>query len=46
MNSMALLAESLVEREEYMRKGLERASCFSWARAANETMEVYRSVTS
>jgi len=44
--SMILLAESPEKREEYMRKGLERASCFSWERAARETMEVYRSVVS
>ena len=44
--SMILLAESPGKREEYMRRGLERASCFSWARAAKETMEVYRSVIS
>ncbi len=44
--SMILLAESPDKREEYMRRGLERASCFSWARAARETMEVYRSVIS
>ena len=44
--SMILLAESPGKREEYMRKGLERASCFSWERAARETMEVYRSVVS
>ena len=44
--SMQLLTESPEKREEYMRRGLERASCFSWARAAGETMEVYRSVIS
>lgn len=44
--AMVLLAESPGKREEYMRRGLERASCFSWARAAKETMEVYRSVIS
>lgn len=42
--SMVLLAESPVKREEYMRRGLERSSDFSWARAARETMAVYRSV--
>ena len=44
MKSMILLAQSPGKREEYMRRGLERASCFSWARAARETMEVYSSV--
>ncbi len=44
--SMILLAESPEKKDEYMRRGLERAACFSWARAARETMEVYRSVIS
>lgn len=46
MKSMVLMAESPGRREEYAKKGLGRASCFSWGRAARETMEVYRSVTS
>ncbi|MEN8208251.1 MAG: glycosyltransferase family 1 protein [Candidatus Fermentibacteria bacterium] len=41
--SMILLTESPGKRKEYMRRGLERASGFSWSRAARETMEVYRS---
>ncbi|NOQ22229.1 MAG: glycosyltransferase [Candidatus Aegiribacteria sp.] len=44
--SMKLLAESPGKRDEYMRRGVERAACFSWSRAARETMEVYRSVIS
>ncbi len=44
MKSMVLLAKSPGKRKEYIRRGLEQASCFSWARAARETMEVYRSV--
>lgn len=44
--SMKLLEESLVKRDEYMRRGLGRAACFSWTKAARETMEVYRSVIS
>ena len=44
--SMIVLAESPGKREEYMKRGSERASCFSWARSARETMEVYRSVIS
>lgn len=45
-DSMKLLEGSLIKRDEYMRRGLERASCFSWTKAARETMEVYRSVIS
>ncbi len=44
--SMELLEESPENRDEYIRKGLERAACFSWSRAARKTMEVYRSVIS
>ncbi len=44
--AMILLAESSGKREEFIKRGLERASCFSWARAARETMEVYRSAIS
>jgi len=36
---------SEVKAQEMRRKGLERASHFSWQRAANETIAVYREVT-
>ncbi len=31
-------------REEMVAKGLKRAACFSWTRAARETLELYRRV--
>lgn len=32
-------------REEYIKKGLERAKLFSWKKMADETMKVYEQVT-
>jgi glycosyltransferase involved in cell wall biosynthesis len=32
-------------REEMIQKGLARAACFSWDKAARETLEVYRKVS-
>ena len=43
----AAMRELLVDsslREELRKKGLERASAFSWERNATETMDVYRKV--
>lgn len=40
----ATLLEDSKLREEYARKGLERAKLFSWKKMADETMKVYKRV--
>ncbi len=44
-SAIAGVLGSEVKAQEMRRKGLERASHFSWQRAANETIAVYREVT-
>jgi glycosyltransferase involved in cell wall biosynthesis len=43
-DAIVALAGSRDRREELTRLGLQRAATFSWARAAAETLNVYRSV--
>jgi glycosyltransferase involved in cell wall biosynthesis len=43
-DAIVALAGSRERREELTRLGLQRAATFSWARAAAETLNVYRSV--
>jgi glycosyltransferase involved in cell wall biosynthesis len=45
-SSMRMMAESPGDRDDYRNRGLERSAEFSWARAARETMAVYRSAVS
>lgn len=44
--AMAALAGSRDRREALRASGLERARCFSWTRAARETLRVYAQVAS
>lgn len=41
-DAMAALANDRARREQLSRRGLQRAQAFSWARAAAETLDVYR----
>ena len=41
-DAIAALTADRARREELSRRGLQRAAMFSWARAAQQTMEVYR----
>lgn len=44
VDSIETLLSNKSMREEYRRKGIERAMHFSWEKTAHETLEIYRKI--